>query len=58
MRDEADAEHNSAARLTSAVPWAVTSVRALPDYRLAVRFADGTEGEADVSRLIFGERPD
>lgn len=57
MRDEADAEDNSTARLRSAVPWTVANVRVLPDYRLAVRFVDGTEGEADVSRLIFGERP-
>ena len=57
MRDEADTEQNSAARLRNRVPWTVISVRALPDFRLAVRFTDGTEGEADVSRLIFGERP-
>jgi hypothetical protein len=27
-------------------------VQPLPDWRLAVRFADGTRGEADLSRLI------
>jgi len=38
-------------------PWTVKSVRALPRYRLHVRFADGTEGEVDVSDLILSERP-
>ncbi|MEO8622163.1 MAG: DUF2442 domain-containing protein [bacterium] len=32
-------------------------VRALPGHRLAVRFADGTSGEVDVSKLIFGPMP-
>ena len=30
----------------------ITSVQALPEYRLAVRFADGVEGEVDVSDLV------
>lgn len=32
--------------------WRVACVRALPDYRLRVRFNDGTEGDVDLSRLI------
>jgi hypothetical protein len=32
-------------------------VEALPGHRLHVRFADGTEGEVDVSRLVFGRSP-
>jgi hypothetical protein len=36
------------------VPWAVIAVQVLSDYRLAVRFRDGTAGEVDASRLIFG----
>ena len=28
----------------------------MPGYRLLVQFADGTEGEADLSRLIGGDR--
>jgi uncharacterized protein DUF2442 len=34
------------------VPWVVISARALPGYRLHVRFIDGTEGEVDLSALI------
>jgi hypothetical protein len=35
-------------------PWRVVKVQALPAHRLRVRFADGTEGEVDTSRLVFG----
>ena|SRR5437763_12134228 len=55
MHDETDAKDNCAARLDSTVPWAVTSVRVLPGHRLVVRFADGLQGQVDVSRLILGE---
>lgn len=30
----------------------VTEARALPDYRLYLRFSDGTEGEVDLKVLI------
>lgn len=30
----------------------VTDARALPDYRLRVRFSDGNEGEIDVKEFI------
>ena len=33
--------------------WRVAAVQALPGYRLRVRFNDGTEGEVDLSSLIF-----
>lgn len=52
MRNRAGTESDSAAGL-SAVPWVVTDVRALPHFRLQVRFADGTEGEVDVSELVL-----
>jgi hypothetical protein len=39
------------------VPWRVAEVRALPGYRLVVRFVDGTSGEVAVSKLIFGATP-
>jgi len=32
-------------------------VRALPDFRLAVQFVDGTAGEVDLSRVINGRGP-
>ncbi len=30
----------------------IVAVQALPEYRLALRFADGVEGEVDVSELV------
>ena len=40
------------AREVSIVPWVVTHVTVLPDYRLFVRFIDGTEGEVDMSAQV------
>lgn len=36
----------------SSVPWVVTHVTVLPDYRLFVRFIDGIEGEVDMSAQV------
>jgi len=46
---------DSAAGL-SGTPWRVLEARALPGYRLAVRFADGTEGEVGMVGLIESDR--
>jgi len=35
-----------------AAPWRVVAVTALAGYRLALRFRDGTQGFADLSRLV------
>lgn len=35
----------------------ITSVSALPDYRLEIGFADGTGGVVDCSHLILGPAP-
>ena len=51
MRDWPEAEGDSAAGVSN-VPWVVAEVRVLPNYRLHVRFVDGTEGEVDASRLL------
>ena len=34
------------------MPWRVVSVKALPDFRLHVRFVDGTEGTVDLDPLV------
>ena len=57
MRDEADTKEDSAAGIGGGVPWTVVDVRPLSRHRLAVTFADGTHGEVDVSKLIFGPMP-
>jgi hypothetical protein len=51
MLDWPESEGDSTARITN-VPWVVVEVRALPNFRLHVRFVDGTEGEVDASRLL------
>lgn len=37
------------------IPWEVVDVDVLTGHRLKVRFVDGTEGEVDLSRMVFGE---
>jgi hypothetical protein len=34
--------------------WRVVSVEPLDDYRLRVAFADGVQGEVDLSERLFG----
>jgi len=46
------AEVEPAVRPTAA--WRVTSVEALPDARLRVRFVDGTTGEVDMLGFLQG----
>jgi len=35
-----------------AVPWRVTSVTVVPDFRLRVTFVDGTDGEVDLRAFL------
>jgi hypothetical protein len=35
--------------------WRVVKVHALPGYRLALQFADGTQGEVRMERLIHAD---
>lgn len=57
MRNEADPQEDCPAGVGARVPWRVAEVRALSGHRLAVRFVDGTQGEVDASRLVFGSQP-
>lgn len=34
------------------MPWRVVAVETLPEFRLHVRFVDGTEGTVDLAALI------
>ena len=54
MRERSDPEADSTAGISN-VPWVVVEVRALPNYRLHVRFIDGTEGVVDASRMLLAE---
>lgn len=50
-----DATKDRAASLEPAklAPWRVSSVQALPEYRLKVRFVDGLEGFADIKKMVW-----
>jgi hypothetical protein len=50
--ESAQAEANT---LNECQPWSVVQVSALPDYRLHVRFRDGTTGEVDMATLVESE---
>lgn len=60
MRTQSTAEENQSSAITPPVrprmPWRVVTVAALPDYRLRVRFVDGTEGTVDLKGLIHSPR--
>ena len=52
MRGTATAEKDHSPGVSAAAPWRVVAVSALPDFRLRVRFVDGTEGEVDMAGLL------
>jgi hypothetical protein len=55
MRDWTTTEEDSPSGVGGNVPWIVTDVAVLPGHRFHVRFIDGTEGDVDVSRMIFAD---
>jgi len=54
MSNQTTSKQNPPDGVNANVPWRVVDVRVLPAYRLTVRFADGTVGEVDLSRLVLG----
>jgi CubicO group peptidase (beta-lactamase class C family) len=57
MRTESNAKKNSPVGLveecSSSAPWRVMSVETIPEeYRLRVKFSDGTTGIVDMTRLV------
>lgn len=58
MSVETVAEKNRAPGVIPAAPWRVSAVNVLHSgYRLAVTFVDGTNGIADLSKLVNGPNP-
>jgi CubicO group peptidase (beta-lactamase class C family) len=57
MRIQSAAQQDSPIAVTPPIqplmPWRVVAVKALPDFRLHIRFVDGTEGTVDLSALIY-----
>ena len=56
MQSHADAKEDRAAELTPPVhpraPWRLANVEALPEFRLRVRFNDGTEGTVELAEFL------
>jgi CubicO group peptidase (beta-lactamase class C family) len=56
MRTQSVAQQDSPLAVTPLIqprmPWRVVSVKALPGFRLQVRFGDGSERTVDLSTLI------
>lgn len=55
MCSKEDAAQDRPTGIIPAAPWRVTEVVVLPDFRLKVRFIDGTEGYVEMAHLIFSE---
>ncbi|MBF0135787.1 MAG: DUF2442 domain-containing protein [Magnetococcus sp. DMHC-1] len=55
MREQATQFPDPVPPVVLTAPWRVAEVRALPNYRLKVRFLDGVEGIVEMSRLIQAE---
>jgi hypothetical protein len=53
------AEENSSTAVSDwnphGIPWLLVELRALPDYKLFQRFADGTQGITEMRELIFSD---
>ena len=52
---QAAIERYSAPPMTSTAPWDVASVKVLPNFRLHIRFLDGSEGVRDLYDFIHDE---
>lgn len=56
MRTQSAAPQDSPLAVTPPIqprmPWRVAAAKALPDFRLHVRFVDGTEGTVDLAAII------
>ncbi len=55
MRKITNTQQNRAAGIVSQVPWRVTSVEALPNFRLYVQFEDATSGIVDMAKFLERE---
>jgi len=52
MRADEDTQADRAVGIAGVTPWGVTYVRPLAEFRLDVKFADGTQGLVDMARLL------
>lgn len=56
MQTKTNPEKNIAPAMICNVPWHVTKVKPLEDYRLEVEFIDGTHGFVEMGQLIASKK--
>ena len=56
MQTESIAEKNIAPAIICTVPWRLTKIRPLENYRLEVEFIDGIHGFVEMEQLIFSQK--
>ena len=54
MPNQAAPKQDTTPGIIPSAHWRLAEVKILSNYRLSVKFLDGTRGEVDLSRLILG----
>ena len=55
MPNQAAPKQDTTPGIVPSASWRLAEIRILPDYRISVKFLDGTSGEVDLSRLILSD---
>lgn len=53
MRKKSITEKNTAPGIVRTAPWRLTKVQAFENFKLEVKFMDGTQGLVEMRQLIF-----
>ena len=56
MSNQAATKKDTAPGIIPSVPWRLMEIEILSNYRLSVKFIDGTRGEVDLSRLVLSDQ--
>ncbi|CAL7960151.1 conserved hypothetical protein [Gammaproteobacteria bacterium] len=56
MQTETTSEKNTTSEMICVVPWQVTKVKSLEDYKLEVVFIDGTHGFVEMGQRIMNPK--
>lgn len=56
MRTQSVTEKNIAPAIICTVPWRLTKIKSLEDYKLEVEFVDGTHGFVEMKQLIMSQK--
>lgn len=56
MRTKSSAEKNTTPPIICTVPWRLTNVKPLENYKLEVEFVDGTHGLVEMKQRIMSQK--